>query len=294
MTFDVDSTASDLDSAASLADPERVLALPGALNLRDVGGYPAADGRRVRRRTLLRSAAMHGLGDEARAVLGQLGVRTVVDLREDAETAHEPNALGRLPVTTRRVPIFSTGTSIPGPPAEPADPRNAPGSGAAVADGARAAQAAGAGATLASVYEFLVDNRGDRLTAAVLALAAPGALPAIVHCSAGKDRTGLTIMLVLDLLGVPDEVIARDYAMTADLLGEEAQAALRRLTAATAGGDVSLPSDLLASPPELILSALARVRAGHGSARGYLRAHGATDAALDTLAEALLAADPPA
>jgi protein-tyrosine phosphatase len=270
-----------------------VFALPGALNLRDIGGYPAADGRTVRARRLLRSAAMHSLGDEARAALAEIPVRTIVDLREDAEVAHEPNALGGLPVTTRRVPIFSTGTPVPALPA-PAAPAaredTAVGTGSAVADGARAARDAGAGMTLADIYTFILDGRGERLTAAVLALAEPGALPAIVHCSAGKDRTGLTIMLVLDLLGVPDEFIAADYAMTAALLGEEAQAALRRLTSETAGGPENLPRDLLASPPELILSSLEKVRASHGSARGYLLAHGASDAALDALTEALLGA----
>lgn len=279
------------------ADADRVLRLAGSLNLRDVGGYPAADGRRVRRRALLRSAAMHGLGDQARAVFAQLGVRTVVDLREQGEATREPDALGRLPITSRWIPIFSDGTGatvLPTPAPADGAGDTAPGSGAAAAEGARAAQAAGAGMTLESVYEFILDNRGDRLTVAVLALAEPDALPAIVHCSAGKDRTGLTIMLVLDLLGVPDEVIARDYAMTAELLGEEAQAAIRRLTVATAGNDPDkVPGDLMASPPELILRSLARVRARHGSARGYLRAHGATDAALDALTEALLVTDTP-
>ncbi|WP_051054225.1 tyrosine-protein phosphatase [Frankia sp. QA3] len=68
------------------------------------------------------------------------------------------------------------------------------------------------------MFDFAVDQRGSRLTAAVVALAAPGALPAIVHCSAGKDRTGLVIALVialvLDLAGVPAEVIAEDFALT--------------------------------------------------------------------------------
>jgi protein-tyrosine phosphatase len=285
MTLDLDPT--------SPADADRVLALPGALNLRDVGGYPARNGSRIRRRTLLRSAAMHGLGDEARAALAAIPVHTVIDLREDLEVSHEPNALGALPVTTLRIPIFSTGMVVP--PASPAAPDegqsgdNAPGTGAAVADGALTARAAGAGLTLGDVYDFLLDGRGERLTAAVLALAEPGALPAIVHCSAGKDRTGLTVMLVLDLLGVPDEVIARDYAMTAGLLGAEAQAALTRLTAASTGGRTeSVPRDLLESPPELILRSLAKVRASHGGARGYLLAHGANDGQLDTLVEAML------
>ncbi|WP_007515457.1 tyrosine-protein phosphatase [Pseudofrankia saprophytica] len=283
------------------ADADRVLGLPGALNLRDVGGYPAAGGRRVRRRTLLRSAAMHGLGDEARAVLAQIPVRTVVDLREDTEVAHEPNALGRLPITTIRMPLYSSGSPLPSvattdtatDAATGEAGENAPGTGAAAAEGVRAAQAAGLEMDLAAIYDFILDNKGDRLTAVVLALAEPGALPAIVHCSAGKDRTGLTIMLVLDLLGVPDEVIVRDYALTAELLHDEAIAALRRLTAVTSGGGDArrLPAGLMAAPPELIRAALERVRAAHGGARGYLLAHGATAERLDALTEALLVAD---
>src|SRR5262245_32379872 len=109
MTLELDVTP-DLDNPA---DADRVLRVPGALNLRDVGGYPAADGRRVRRRTLLRSAAMHGLGDEARAALAQIPVRTVLDLREDTEVAREPNALDGLPITTVRNPLYSSGAPLP-------------------------------------------------------------------------------------------------------------------------------------------------------------------------------------
>ncbi|MDT3442331.1 MULTISPECIES: tyrosine-protein phosphatase [unclassified Pseudofrankia] len=297
MTLELDAIP-DLDNPA---DADRVLRLPGALNLRDVGGYPAAGERRVRRRTLLRSAAMHGLGDEARATLAQIQVRTVVDLREDTEVAHEPNALGRLPITTVRMPLYSSGSPLPATDAATdagtgEAGENAPGTGAAAAEGVRAAQAAGLEMDLGAIYTFILDNKGDRLTAAVLALAEPKALPAIVHCSAGKDRTGLTIMLVLDLLGVPDEVIVRDYALTAELLHDEAIAALRRLTAVTSGaGDArKLPANLMEAPPELIRAALDRVRASHGGARGYLLAHGATAEQLDALTEALLVADDPA
>jgi protein-tyrosine phosphatase len=288
MTLDLEPISpTDVTDLAGVPAPGRVLGLAGSLNLRDVGGYPAADGRPIRRRTLLRSAAMHGLGDQARAVFAQLPVRTVIDLREDAETGQEPNALGRLPITTKRIPIFSDDAGQVPSAAGGTAPGDEPGSGAAAADGARAAVAAGAGTTLGDIYDFILDNRGARLTAAVLELAAPGALPAIVHCSAGKDRTGLTIMLVLGLLGVRDDLIAADYAMSAALLDEEARAALRRLSA---DGDTELPADLLASPPELILRSLAKVRASHGGARGYLLAHGAPAGQLDALTEALLAA----
>lgn len=72
------------------------------------------------------------------------------------------------------------------------------------------------------LYRRIVDHRGVHLTGAVRALAAPGALPAVVHCSAGRDRTGLVAALVLSVVGVPYDEIAEDYARTADLLQGEA------------------------------------------------------------------------
>ncbi|WP_231861632.1 MULTISPECIES: tyrosine-protein phosphatase [Frankia] len=291
----------------------RSLPLPGTINLRDVGGYPTADGRTVRWRTLLRSGALRGLDGRGRAVLAQIGLRTVVDLREDAEVEHDPDALGRLPATHRRVPIFTLPAAAQAAVGQAAD-RNGAGAGAGAgggdgnggdgdgtgggagesvavgaAAGMAAVRAAGADGDLAGVFDFAVDQRGSRLTAAVIALAAPGALPAIVHCSAGKDRTGLVIALVLDLAGVPVEVIAEDFALTSHFLRDEAAAAVLRMSARTSADGAAVAPAMLASPPELILRALDRIRAGFGDTRSYLLAHGATAHALDRLVDALLA-----
>ena len=67
---------------------------------------------------------------------------------------------------------------------------------------------------LPPVYQYLIEERGDQLGRAVSALAAPGALPALVHCAAGKDRTGIVIGLVLAVLGVPDDIIAAEDMLT--------------------------------------------------------------------------------
>jgi protein-tyrosine phosphatase len=175
--------------------------------------------------------------------------------------------------------------------------------------------------SLDGLYRFVIDERGSYVAAAVRHLCAPGALPALVHCSAGKDRTGLIVALVLAAAGVPDDVIAADYALSADALGRYAAVAVGQFQAVVPGDGESRagvpgagesgageseddpgldlgPGDnrvrlsdaeaaLLDSPPELILSILAQVRASDGDAAGYLARHGVPPADLAALRDAL-------
>lgn len=298
----VEAAAADPGAAPVVSgDPARVLDLPGAINLRDVGGYRTVDGRTVRWRMLLRCGAMHRLGEPAHTAFTEIGLRTVVDLRELSEFQHEPDMLGPVPVTIAHIPVYAAVLPSTAATTE-AEPAGSAGPGAAVhprVDTAGEAVAAGAVSalralvdddtplTLEKLYTFAVDERGERLTAAVLALAAPDALPAVVHCSAGKDRTGMVIALTLALLGVPDETIAADYALTARyLVGEIAEAL------STAPNGKPVPAELLTCPPELIVATLARIRDRHGDVRSFLLAHGATPTALDELRDTLLAPAP--
>lgn len=247
-----------------MTDPARHLPLAGTINVRDVGGYPAADGRTTRWRTLLRADALHRLDDDGRSELAGVGLRTVLDLREEYEVERAPDALGDLPVEVVRLPFFSAGGGT-----RPTRDRTEP-------------------ISLGKVYDYLIDNAGTAFAAAVRRLAAPGALPALAHCSAGKDRTGLLIAFVLDVVGVPDEVIAEDYALTGRYLNPERVSALEQVAASSGLREMGLGAEVFASPPDLVLASLARVRDSHGDARGYLVHHGATKEELDRLAAALL------
>ena len=120
-----------------------------------------------------------------------------------------------------------------------------------------------------------------------MALCAPGALPALVHCAAGQDRTGIVIALVLGVLGVPDEVIAADYALSSRYLDPDSTPAIGQLQASTGLGD-SLTRPLLISPPALMLDVLSSVRAASGSVDGYLLDHGLSRAELDQLRSGLI------
>jgi protein-tyrosine phosphatase len=239
-------------AASAVAASGRRIPVAGTYNLRDLGGYPAACGRTTRWRTLLRSDALHLAGQDGAAVLAGYGLRTVVDLRTPAETALAPGAA--LAPSTVRVSLL--GDDLDGlPPA------------------------------LDATYRFVIAERGDALGAAVRALCQAGSVPALVHCSAGKDRTGIVIGLVLAVLGVPDEIIAADYAMSSQFLNPQTTAALGQLQASC--GLSELTAALLASPPGLMLDVLAWARAAGGTVAGYLTAHGVSPAELDALRDAL-------
>lgn len=239
----------------------RLLRLSGTFNARDVGGYvtpagPVGWGR------LLRADSLDALDDESRLLLAELGVRTVVDLRREQERTERPDALAGLDVTTVHVSIMSG--------ALPTELAAAP--------------------SLAEVYATMVASSGTALAAAVSALAEPDALPAIVHCTAGKDRTGVVVALVLALVGVDEADIVADYEISGGCLGE---AFVLRLTGATApdpldAAAVAAMTDLLGSPPELIREVLATMRSTHGGVLEYLLAHGMDPSAPARLREALI------
>lgn len=231
----------------------RHIPLPGTFNMRDVGGYPAADGRTTRWRTLLRSGTPH-LADATGPALRAYGLRTVVDLRTAAEADFAPSP--PCGPDTRTVRISLVGDDLREPPRR-----------------------------LEEIYQYLIGQRGDAIAAAIGELCAAGSVPALVHCSAGKDRTGIVIGLTLAVLGVPDEVIAADYAVSASRVDPQVIATLEHVPGSVGRG--GLTPELLASPPGLLLKVLAWARAAGGSVEGYLISHGLSRAGPDALRAAL-------
>jgi protein-tyrosine phosphatase len=246
-----------------VADPRRRIELAGVFNFRDVGGYPVEGGGSVRWRTLFRSDALHWLDPAGVAAVAALGLRTVLDLRSHAEVANAPS------------PVSGRVTHLPLLPDLQALPVSS------------LLQSPGSGLDLATIYRYFVEECGDQITSAIAELCADDALPALVHCSAGKDRTGVVVALTLAVLGVPDEVIAADYALSAACLDPARTPAIGQLQASTGlGGE--LTSALLRSPPELILDVLDTIRDRAGSVECYLRGRGLTDAGLGRLRAALI------
>jgi protein-tyrosine phosphatase len=189
---------------------ERSLGLGGEPNARDVGGLCTADGRAVRRGRLFRSAALGRLTDDDVATLGKLGLSRVVDLRDTSEiTLAPPDRLPvepaprviALPVYDARHPIFTyVAAVLLGHDLE--------------AYSSLAEQ--GTPAAMAAIYRwFVTDERAREGFGTVLRmLADPVQLPVLVHCTAGKDRTGWLTAVTLRILGVAREDILADYLAT--------------------------------------------------------------------------------
>lgn len=226
-------------------------------NLREVGGYPTLNGGVLRWHALYRSDAPVQLGDSGLAVVAGLGLRTIVDLRTPGEAEGARSDLAVLPAQTMEISVL--GPDLESLPLE-----------------------------LGAIYRYMVDDRGAAIAAAIRPLCADGALPALVHCTAGKDRTGVVVALILAVVGVADDLIAADYSLSAGYLDQDQTPVIGQLSRA-AGISEEVTASLLVSPAMLIDDALARVRAGWGSAEQYLLDHGLRPAELAALRTALVA-----
>jgi protein-tyrosine phosphatase len=232
-------------------------AIPGTFNSRDLGGLRAAGGV-VQAGLLIRSEVPVSLGDAGQAAVRALGVRTAVDLREPIERKRDAPDFDGAAVEVREVPIIGDDFD------------------------------AGVDVSLEEIYLRLLSERGPQLTGAVRALSAPEALPAIVFCSAGKDRTGLVIALVLAALGVPEDQIVADYARTSDAMNGPFLAAIEERAIAAGISEQELAVKV-GAPPELMRTVLAQLRERDGGAAGYLRRYGLSEAELATLRRSLIA-----
>ena len=240
---------------------DRHIALEGAVNFRDLGGYRTVDGRSTRWGSLFRADDVSRLSRSDRAVVRSLGVATVIDLRSRAEVEAERFPVDEIPVGFHHLPLIG---NLPGF----AEYLNGPG-------------------WFAGHYLDIARRSGIQIARAVAIVSTPGSCPVIVHCAAGKDRTGVLVALLLALLGVPDETIAQDYALSAQAM----DAHLGRLLARLPDHEEeirSVAATMLSATPTNILALLDGVRAENGSVEGYAAAHGAGAGVVAALQEQLL------
>jgi protein-tyrosine phosphatase len=243
--------------------PARTLEFEGCVNFRDLGGYATGDGRTVAWRRLFRADGLNKLTAADRSQLVDLGLTTVIDLR----TVGEAEQRGRFPVD--QVPVRYVDLPLTD-----------------VLPGAEELSDWGEISYVASRYGAMVSEGGPVLTAAIEALATAGSLPAVMHCSAGKDRTGVLSALVLAFLGVPDETIVADYALSAAAM----ERLLERLKAEypEAVDEVSrFAPAILHAAPETMEQFLDSLRADYGSYDELAASLGVVEA-MDWLRSALL------
>ena len=220
--------------------------VPGTYNFRGVAGLPTRTGR-IRPGRLFRSDGLHRLGEPGRARLTELGVGRVVDLRDEYETRMAPDDVDGLGLDVLHLPVFEgSGASALGPAADGADP------------------------TLDDLYRHILEDHAGVVAQAVRAVARADA-GVVVHCTAGKDRTGVVVAVALDALGVDRDDIVADYAASAPRLSGEWLE--RMLGLATAHGVEVTPALRViigGSPPDAMEGLLRLLHERHGGAREYL------------------------
>ncbi|MBI5087900.1 MAG: tyrosine-protein phosphatase [Actinobacteria bacterium] len=211
-----------------VADPRRRVELDAVHNFRDLGGYPARDGAVTRWGMLYRADGLHRMTPADVETVRELGLRTVVDLRSTGEIdrwgtfPHD-----RIDVELVHHPVIDRTWDH-----DPDDDRSDHD-------------------FLVWAYTDMLAVGGARFARAIDELARPGALPAVFHCAAGKDRTGLLAALVLESLGVPRSVVLADYELTVEGM-QRLSSWLTTHHPELAAGWAQVPSAFLAAVPSAL------------------------------------------
>ncbi|MCJ8013513.1 tyrosine-protein phosphatase [Paenibacillus sp. KQZ6P-2] len=236
---------------------ERRLSLSGAYNVRDLGGYSTMDGRTIHWGRFYRADGLHKLTEDDQKALLVRGLHTVIDLRHEHELKQFKNVFSDSnevayynvslvnPATTNRKDIH----------------------------------------TLGDLYIDMLDNVQPELLRVFQLLASGGGQAVLFHCSAGKDRTGVTAALLLGLAGVPEETIIADYSLTGECIAPLMEE-LRK------GKPEGLPDEsydkFLGSDPGNMIMMLEHLKAKYGGAENYLASIGLTEPELNALRAKLL------
>jgi protein-tyrosine phosphatase len=239
-------------------DYPQILSLEGGHNFREVGGYPALSGTRLRRGLVWRSASLDRLSQVDCRKVRALGIRTIADLRTDAERERFP--------TTEDLACSVRILSWPSD-----DITWAAGNGLALRD----LNLHELRAAIAQLYTRIVEAHA-RQFGAIIQLIADGEAPVLVHCTAGKDRTGLAIALLLELVGVPRGWILWDYEQTnrhlrQDLLNIASVAAVGGMAEWLDGLGPEARDLVLGVDRSYLVAALASMEARFGSVEAFAR-----------------------
>lgn len=234
-------------------------------NIRDVGGYATADGGRIRWGALVRADNLCRLSPVGQAALIDHGVRTIIDLRSPSELARAPHPFAS-PQDEHGALVYQHLALL-----DEADQ--------AGVDRIDAASSVG------EMYTLMIEQYPARIATIIQAVARASEGGVLVHCFAGKDRTGIVIALLLAVAGAEPATIVADYAESDNYL-QPLYAEVLDSLAHDPPRHRQLAS-LLASPPAAMQMALAHLDTNYGSPEGYLQAIGVDQQDLELLRQRL-------
>ena len=228
----------------------RWVELEGPSNFRDLGGLPTRDGGRVRTGLLYRSDSLALLSEQdVTYLVGRVGLGRVVDLRSAPEIERHGQAdLGMAGIEIVHAPIVDETRGEQG----------------GIEDPSRL--------TLDRIYLLMLDRFQDRFGAAVAALIDPERQPAVFHCAAGKDRTGLIGALILETCGVERGLVVEDFLLTNGRM--DTMIDRHRVHATARRAEPEIERQTLFPTAENVASTLAGIDEAHGGAAAYLERAG--------------------
>lgn len=251
---------------------ERCLPVEGVTNLRDLGGYAAADGRRVRWGTLYRSANLGRVTADGLSALRQLGIRLVCDFRTGQESTKLPNLFPDSPeVGTLRLPV-QHGDHEPTVVFE----RIRNGDYGWISE-----------QFMLEGYIEGLDRHAHVWASYLRALAEARNRPLLFHCTGGKDRTGAAAALTLLALGVPEDAVIADYGLSDGCNAEVRRRVYDLLR--PLGVDIPTVAPYFTAPPERLRALLDHLRRTYGTVEDYLvRTAGVERGVIERLRDELL------
>lgn len=232
----------------------RDLAWDGCINVRDLGGHRTVDGRETQFGAIVRADSVRQLSDAGWAAAVQYGIRTIVDLRTNSEL--EADAPAEVPVEVVHVPVLLEDEEALGEVEAVA---------AAAPDDATATR---------DVYLVFLERFRPNFAQAIVAVGQAAEGGVVVHCTGGKDRTGLVTAMLLRLTGVGIDEIAADYAVS------EARLRPRHdlwLAEAETEAERERVRRIAATPASAMTGVLEELERRHGGVRDYLLTGGAAD-----------------
>jgi protein tyrosine/serine phosphatase len=239
---------------------ERRIVLEGAVNFRDQGGYPTENGRFVKWRRIFRSDSLHDLTEsDVQTITGTLGLTTIVDLRSINSVLEDGRGLLALSGIAYHNYPFLERRGIE-PPTSGSDP----------------------GERLTAIYQWILLNAGTLMAQAFNALAQDVNQPALFHCNAGKDRTGVLGATLLSVLGVSREDVVADFLMTNEVI-DGILARIKKMP-----GFQDSTRDGIMAPQSAIEKFLDVMQREFGGPESYLLRHGVQQETINVFKESML------
>jgi protein-tyrosine phosphatase len=242
---------------------QRRISFESILNFRDLGGYRAGDGNMVAWRRIFRSGELHNMSvNDIARLKEEIGIASVIDLRNSATVAQ----LGTGPLDELGVKYYGVPLVV------------ISGGDVSFHDFSDSGEL--------YLYRMRTEEYGRSIVEVLEIIADTRNCPAVFHCNAGKDRSGILAAMVLGVLGVTDEDIIADYAMSADYI----DAFVDRWNNDPRTADVhkNIPEYQIKVYPESMRLFLSGLKDEYGSIRGYIEANGAEASLIHRLEEVLL------